>query len=56
MKLRWQKGRNKLEQETVEETVSNDDVDMTGESLVADKSASFRKLKDFPVVSNELTY
>ena len=50
--------RNELEQvhNPPEETVSNDDVDMTGESLAADNSASFRKLKDFPVVSNELTY
>ena len=29
---------------------------MTGESLAVDNSASFRNLKDFPVVSNELTY
>ena len=29
---------------------------MTGESLAVDNSASFRKLKDFPVVYNELTY
>ena len=50
--------RNELEQvhNPPEETVSNDDVDMTGESLAADNSASSRKLKDFPVVSNELTY
>ena len=58
MKLRWQKGTNwnKFTSNPLEETVSNDDVDMTGESLAADNSASFRKLKDFPVVSNELTY
>ena len=50
--------RNELEQvhNPPEETVSNDDVDMTGESLAAGNSTSFRKLKDFPVVSNELTY
>ena len=50
--------RNKLEQvnNPPEETVCNDDVDMTGESLTIDNSASFRKQKDFPVVSNELTY
>ena len=58
MKLRWQKGTNwnKFTTRPPEETVSNDDVDMTGESLAADKRASFRKLKNFPVVSNELTY
>ena len=50
--------RDKLEQvhNPPEETLSNDDVDMNGESLAVDNSASFRKLKDFPVVSNELTY
>ena len=50
--------RNRLEQvhNPPEETVSNDDIDMTGESLAVDNSASFRNLKDFPVVSNELTY
>ena len=50
--------RNELEQvhNPPKETVSNDDVDMTGESLAADNNASSRKLKDFPVVSNELTY
>ena len=50
--------RNELEQvhNPPKETVSNDDVDMTGESLVADNSETFRKLKEFPVVSNELTY
>lgn len=35
-----------------EETVCNEDVDMTWyESLAIDNSASFRKLKDFPIVS-----
>ena len=29
---------------------------MTVESLAIDNSASFTKLKDFPVVSNELTF
>ena len=50
--------RNELEQvhNPPKETVSNDDVDMTGESLAADNSETFRKLKEFPVVSNELTY
>ena len=50
--------RNELEQvhNPPEETVSNDDVDMTGESLAADNGETFRKLKEFPVVSNELTY
>ena len=44
--------RNKLQQELEqvnnppEETVCNDDVDMTVESLAIDNSASFRKLKD----------
>ena len=50
--------RNELEQvhNPPKETVSNDDVDMTGESLAADNGETFRKLKEFPVVSNELTY
>ena len=50
--------RNRLEQvhNPPKQTVSNDDIDMTGESLAVDNSASFRNLKDFPVVSNELTY
>ena len=50
--------RNKLEQvnNPPEEIVCNDDVDMTVESLADDNSASFRKLKVFPVVSNELTF
>ena len=50
--------RNELEQvhNPLEETVSNDDVDMTGESLAANNSETFRELKEFPVVSNELTY
>ena len=50
--------RNKLEQvnNPPEETVCNDDVDMTVESLAIDNCASFRKLKDFPVDSNELTF
>ena len=48
--------RNKLEQVNYlpEETVCNDDVDMTVESLVVDISVSFRKLKDFHVISNEV--
>ena len=43
--------KNKLEQvnNPPEETVCNDDVDMTVKSLAIDKSALFRKLKDFPV-------
>ena len=50
--------RNKLEQvnNPPEETVCNDDVDMTVESLAIDNCASFRKLKDFPVDSNEFTF
>ena len=49
--------RNKLEQvnNPPEETVCNDDVDMTVESLAIDNSASFRKLKDFPGDSDELS-
>ena len=50
--------RNELEQvhNPPEETVSNDDVDMTCGSLAANNSETFRELKEFPVVSNELTY
>ena len=50
--------RNKLEcvNNPPEETVCNDDVDMTVESLAIDNSASFKKLKDFCVVSNQLTF
>ena len=43
MKLRWQKGTNWNKFTTLpntEQTVSNDDVDMTGESLAVDNSAS----------------
>ena len=49
--------RNKLEYvNPPEETVCNNDVDVTVESLAIDNSASFKKLKDFRVVCNELTF